>query len=470
MRLSQYVTTAVVDSNIGIHSGRDGSLSILNIDQWRRVNAFLDGRDSGTDIEPLLEELVNHRVIIHDDADELKALRGAYQRSRYSGTLGFTVVTSLGCNFACSYCFEDKRPSLLRPEVADAIVRVVDETPDPLGTVNVTWMGGEPLLGKTQLLALSDRLIARCEARGARYQAGIITNGWHLDGETARELAARRVRRAQVTLDGPAHVHDRYRPHLNGGSTFERIVENLTGAAQHLAIAVRVNIDEGNLGDADELLRELSKRGLADRITVSAARMTGVVANAQAPIASYGGSCFNSSDFAEVDLAFEELAGRYGFRIGSLPRPVATPCTAVRASEIVVGSEGELWKCWDDIGNDEQTIGTIFDYTDVNDRLAPWLAYDPFSDDDCSQCIALPGCMGGCAHHLYHGDRTERCGSFRFNHVRQVEIATRRKLELPIEINLDRLTRSNPEPQRGVPVTLTSRRVATPVLSSLSAS
>ena len=220
-----------------------------------------------------------------------------------------------------------------------------------------------------------------------------------------------------------------------------------------------MNIDEGNLGDVDALLRELRDRGLAGRINVGAARMTGVVSNPAAPIASYQGSCFSSSDFAEVDLAFEELAGRYGFRIGSLPKPVATPCTAVRASEIVVGSEGELWKCWDDIGNPDQAIGTIFDYTDVNDRLTPWLAYDPFSDADCSQCVALPGCMGGCAHHLFHGDREERCGSFRFNHVREVETATRRQLGLRVDVDVAPLMRLGPE-SRGVPVALTSRPVA----------
>lgn len=462
MRLSRYVTVARVDAKIGIHSGRDGSLSVVDADDWQRVVAFVDHADSGSGLEALLEDLVRRRVLVHDGADEIAALRSAYQRSRYDGSLGLTVVTSLGCNFACSYCFEDKQPSLLRPDVADAIVRLVDDTPDPLGDVHVTWMGGEPLLGREQLFALSDRLIARCDGRGARYRAGIITNGWHLDGETAARLADHHVRRAQVTLDGPAGVHDRYRPHVNGGSTFERIVDNLAEAADHLAIAVRMNVDRGNLGHAEALLQELRDRGLAGRVTVSAARMTGVVANPSAPIATYAGSCFASMDFADVELAFGELAGRYGFRIASLPKPVATPCTAVRASEIVVGSEGELWKCWDDIGNPAEAIGTIFDYTDVNDRLAPWLAYDPFSDLDCSQCIALPGCMGGCAHHLYHGDRTERCGSFRYNHARQVEVATRRQLGLPVEVGVEMLTGAEGSLPRGTAVTLTARRSSPP--------
>ena len=57
-------------------------------------------------------------------------------------------------------------------------------------------------------------------------------------------------------------------------------------------------------------------------------------------------------------------------------------------------ADGELWKCLDDIGNNDEAIGTIFDHKTANAQITKWLGYDPFSDDDCRSCVALPGCMG----------------------------------------------------------------------------
>jgi uncharacterized protein len=93
----------------------------------------------------------------------------------------------------------------------------------------------------------------------------------------------------------------------------------------------------------------------------------------------------------------------------------------VRSNEVVVGSEGELYKCWDSVGNRHDVIGTIFDYANQNGRMRRWLDYDPFSDQECTSCVALPVCMGGCAHHgmdmLQHENR---CSTFRHTYREQV--------------------------------------------------
>jgi len=96
---------------------------------------------------------------------------------------------------------------------------------------------------------------------------------------------------------------------------------------------------------------------------------------------------------------------------------MGTPCTAVRANELVVGSAGELYKCWENVGDRREVIGHVRDYERQNSRVRRWLAYDPFSDDECRNCIALPVCMGGCAHHAMDEIQHEnRCDSFRHNY------------------------------------------------------
>ena len=193
------------------------------------------------------------------------------------------------------------RPSLLRPEVAEAILRIVDDSLPRVRSIGVTWFGGEPLLGKTQLLALSDELIRRCDAADTTYRANIITNGWYLDGATSKALAERRVERAQVTIDGPPDVHDRYRPKVGGGSTFWRIVDNLHAAVEHLRVNVRVNVEPANFVRIEELFDILAAEGLAGKISIGTGRLYACSTNAAPPSASYGEG-FTPAQYAKAEL------------------------------------------------------------------------------------------------------------------------------------------------------------------------
>ena len=90
-------------------------------------------------------------------------------------------------------------------------------------------------------------------------------------------------------------------------------------------------------------------------------------------------------------------------------------------NELVIGSKGELYKCWESVGNPTEVCGDIRNYKNQNERLNKWLNYDPFSDPECAKCIALPVCMGGCAHHALSLNLYEsRCDSFRYTYREEV--------------------------------------------------
>ena len=317
---------------------------------------------------------------------------------------GLTIVASLGCNFDCPYCYEDKTPALSSDEVAADMVRLVDDSLPNMTGMSVTWFGGEPLLAKRQVMKLSDAFIERCDSAGVQYGASIITNGWHLTGETAKALAERRVRSAQVTLDGPPGIHEQYRPTVSGKPSFWRIVENVADASEHMKINVRVNIDGGNVDRVEDLLTTLADAGLAEKVFVYPGRLMNETDVATSPSATYGGHCFGREDFSQIELDFQALATSLGFPAAGLPGPSTTPCVAVRATDVVVGPSGELWKCWDNVGDMTRVMGHISDYQVVDSaEVGRWLGYSPFDDDQCTECVALPTCMGGCAHHAFNG-------------------------------------------------------------------
>ena len=422
MKESRYNVWAERNGSAYVYNGISGGLLRMSSADRRAIERVVTDPGQRDCPATLLEQMAVGRMLVRDDADEVDLLAKRYEFSRHDPShFALTMVTSLGCNFDCPYCFEAKHPSIMRDDVVEAVLGVLDTQLPRITTLQVTWFGGVPLVGNRPLLALSDAFIERCNVAGVEYSATITTNGYLLDVETCAELRDRRIMGAQVCLDGPPAIHDRMRPLNNGGATFSRIVQNLRHAVEYFPVSVRMNVDTDNIEHAEELLQILAAEGLSGKLAVYPGQIVGVKDNLLAPSASYKPPCFSTPEFARVQLEFTELASRYGFGEPSLPRPTGAPCTAVRKNEVVVGSEGELYKCWDSVGNKLEVIGTIFDYANTNGRLGRWLQYDPFSNEECRSCIALPVCMGGCAHHGMDVNQYEnRCSTFRHTYHEQV--------------------------------------------------
>ncbi len=394
----------------------------LSADEWAATRAFLAGSESFPAVE-LLRDLTLGRMLVEDDLDEVGLLERRY-RAGTGGRTSFalTIVTSLGCNFDCPYCYQVKPRAILDDETVALLVDVLDEQLPTITQFAVTWFGGEPLLATERIDDLSHAFIERCDAAGVAYSANIVTNGYLLTRDVAQRLRDARVGSAQITLDGPAEIHDLMRPLRSGRGTFDVILDNVVACADLIPIAIRVNLDTANAGHYQRLLDQLVERGLAGRITVYPGRIVAYDEGIGAPSESYQPQCLTLPQFATVEREFRAAARERGLASAQLPQPVPSPCTAVRANELVVGANGELYKCWDSVGNDEEVIGHLRSWKDPNDRVLKWLHYDPFTDEGCRSCIALPTCMGGCAHHAMldrAGD--SKCSTFRTTYRQQVE-------------------------------------------------
>jgi uncharacterized protein len=445
MRASRYNVWVDDGGRSYVFNGVSGALLEVPEGTQDAVQRVLADASAGGCTPSLLQRMALGRMLVPDQSDEVTMLEQRHRATQDdSSHFGYTLVTSLGCNFECGYCFEDKHPSIMSQAVQDAVVDVLRARLPSLQNVSVTWFGGEPLVGKRALLALSDRFIELCDAAGVNYSASIITNGSLLDEATCIQLKDRRVTTAQVTLDGPPHTHDKMRPMAGGKPSFDRIVNNLRHAVEHLDVVVRMNVDVDNAGLGEELLDRLDAAGLTGKLGMYVGQIVGVDDGSGAPSSSYGSRCLTGAEFADAELQFGEATAGRSYGRPSLPRPVGAPCTAVRRNEYVVGSEGELYKCWDSVGNPRDVIGSIFEEAAAvetapraNDhpRAKRWFAYDPFTDAECRTCTALPVCMGGCAHHgMDLALRAERCSTARHNLVDQVVAFARSTAPEPVAV------------------------------------
>jgi uncharacterized protein len=271
--------------------------------------------------------------------------------------------------------------------------------------------------------SLSERLIALCDRQSIAYDAMIVTNGYKLTPEVARALSNRRVRGAQVTLDGATEEHDRRRYRLGGGGSFDRIIDNMKAVLGEapLHISVRINIDSRNAGSIYELLDELVRQGFAKRknFGVYFAPVEAITEGCH----NVAGDCMSKSAYGQLET---DLA-RYAFDVGlsALPYPprFRGVCGALRPKGWVVLPNGDIHKCWDTVATPQQRVGTVFDLEALagDERVLRWEQWSPFENVVCRSCKILPNCAGSCAHKFLNPDQTRGeaavlpCPSWKYN-------------------------------------------------------
>ncbi|MEW6050959.1 MAG: radical SAM protein [Candidatus Zixiibacteriota bacterium] len=370
--------------------------------------------------QALLSQLSSASFLVDDSFDEVSWLKAQNRLRRFANsTLSLTIAPTMACNFACTYCFENRHAGRMSDDTADALISFVERRLKRSDALAVTWFGGEPTLCLRQI----ERFQRAFAESALRYDAvvhpsSIITNGYLLDGEMAKKLVAAGISSAQVTLDGPREVHDRRRKLSNGTGTFDRILSNLDAAARLMKIVIRANLDEGNFDDAHRLIESLESAGLLEHVFVYFAQVN----PSGSACADVRGQCLSTERFAKRQVQlYRQLIERGFYRIEYPDLVAGGHCGADSANSFVIDPDGNLFKCWEELGHGpDRSTGTIF-----NDDMSPgqqmnlarYMGWDQFALPGCVECDILPMCMGGCPIEglRMSGDRHGYCCSWKFN-------------------------------------------------------
>ena len=87
-------------------------------------------------------------------------------------------------------------------------------------------------------------------------------------------------------------------------------------------------------------------------------------------------------------------------------------------NSVVIGPEGELYKCWNDVGDATRSYGNI--NGDINNEsvLLDYLVKaDYLNNAECNRCIFFTRCDGGCPYERIK--RKRRLQSKRLSYVYQ---------------------------------------------------
>ncbi|WP_234414296.1 radical SAM/SPASM domain-containing protein [Paenibacillus sp. CAA11] len=384
-------------------------------DQYSVFNDYFQHNLISDMDEKLLTDLKRGGFVVEDNIDEIELIKLNLMSSRYSTEhLGLTIATTINCNLGCTYCYEkdNKNAFKMSDEVHQAIINFVRSRANTISTLGITWYGGEPLIGMDTIRYLSKEFMSICEEHNIEYNAGIITNGYLLTPKIAEELKNYKVNFAQITIDGPEHIHDQRRPLIGGQPTFKKILQNTKEASNILnSISIRINTDETNKMELDSLLDVLEEYNLKEKTVV----YLGHVHNSNECYST--NMCLTTESYSHTGYEFDKKAANRGFNTGhiSTPSPQGSFCTADSNSSFVIDPEGFIYQCWVDIGNKEEAVGNLVNLEHLGNtaKLLDYLMYEPFEDPMCRDCKYLPVCMGGCPHSRLH-HTVDRCTNYKY--------------------------------------------------------
>lgn len=170
------------------------------------------------------------------------------------------------CNLGCEYCFYLEKASLYPDEKQhrmseDTLEVLIKQAMEQSGeNIALTWQGGEPtLMGLDfykKVVALEQKY-----GRGKVVGNGLQTNGLLLDEEWAGFLGQYEFL-VGLSIDGPQHIHDKYRLTKNQQPSWERVMESAKLLLEHkVAVNAMCCITSDSAPHARELYAFFKEQG-----------------------------------------------------------------------------------------------------------------------------------------------------------------------------------------------------------------
>lgn len=378
-----------------------GALVHINNKEYQIVAAILnEPNNQELQKTKIFTEMLNQGFIISKTADELSFIRCRNRKGIFSSRgLSLTLLPTRDCNFRCVYCFERKISDHMKEDDCMNILSFIKSQIEELkpSSIGVWWYGGEPLMRFKIIKMLGTRLRNLTEKYALEYTATIITNGFLLTKQLARELIKIGINHIQISVDGPERAHNKRRKLENGGPTFKRIKQAIILAKQFFKeLEIRINVDRKNINTIPQLLQEDWLYGENVTIRPGGLRDYNELCNEWKP----DGKGFSSEEFYHIyELIREKTKHKKEKSDRYLPNKIpirSIYCGAQLLNSYIIGPGSAIYKCTACL-NPGDEVGMIRKGKFYpNEKYIDWIIKSPVDEKPCMSCKLLPMCMGGC--------------------------------------------------------------------------
>lgn len=354
-KLSKFNYYQVFNNELLLFNTLNGPNSLCKFTNILELNNNLEKLN-----EKEIKKLVDRGIIINDDIDECNLLEKRFYEFLYPNDFEFIVNVTENCNFLCKYCFESHEKIIIDTKTEENICSYILKNIDKYNKINISWFGGEPLLYINKIEAMSNELLRICKNYRRKYSASITTNGYLLNIENFEKLLNLKVNLFQITLDGIESIHDYQRPLVNGGKSFETIINNLmqikNSKHKGFRIIIRSNITRKIMPHIEEylsLLEELSHND--DRFCV-------MIFNVGEWSDNLGSDIKNDllKDYDVIKSIYENVIDtnrkiNFLFPLHYL----SCGCNIARNNRYLVRPDGSLYKCSVNFQNEKNKVGYL---------------------------------------------------------------------------------------------------------------
>ena len=389
----------LLDSGAGLHVFLPDGSRLYDVDAatFRELDR-LRRRDSAG-LRALLHELgVAGTPYVDDTAPAQPPVRA------------LSLAVAQKCNLGCTYCYADgggfggpDTSMALTTALASVDLLLADVAPGE--RVNLSFLGGEPMMNRAVVRAAADRARELAAQRGVTATFSITTNGTLLtpdDGDFFEEYGFA----VTVSLDGPRAAHDLLRPLRSGRGSYDRVLARVTpllARQRRMQVSARVTVTPDNL-DLRTTLEEFVGLGF---------HSVGFSPLLRSP---RGGGELGGPELAAMLAAMVECGEEFERRVVAGERyPFANAVTALReihrgthrpypcgagAGYLGVAADGALAACHRFVGDEAGALGDVTGGVDRT-RQALWLEErHVHRQEPCRGCWARYLCGGGCHHEV----------------------------------------------------------------------
>jgi uncharacterized protein len=171
------------------------------------------------------------------------------------------------CNMACRYCFYLEKKSLFSANKIHRMSEsILEETVRQVmaqtgGNISFGWQGGEPTLMGIPFFEKAVEL-QKQYGRGHTIGNGLQTNGILIDDEWVQFLNKYNFL-VGLSLDGPEHIHNRYRMLQGGQNSWEHVVKSAKRMLDgEVAVNALIVVNDYSVQFPEEIYKFHKKQGL----------------------------------------------------------------------------------------------------------------------------------------------------------------------------------------------------------------
>lgn len=404
--LSQY--NIVIEENaddVYLYNSYSGAFAKL---EKRVYNSIINQLISDDEPCEYFDQLLSQGFIKPKDLDEYNKIITNERLAVYDNspdTISLVIAPTLACNLNCVYCFESNNKSnkfMDEQTINDIINYISNRISRRTKALHITWFGGEPLLAYEKILIFNSKLQILLAEKDVVYSASMITNGILLDCEKVRVLSRDcAIKKIQVTIDGTQESYCRLKKATT--KQYNQVIDNIVSAVECLNVDIRFNCGKYNF---DEILQTA-------KLLIFRCAGNKNLRFYLAKLVDYG--CLCNGDFctqSEFDLKNIEfskyICGLRGEEFKpKIPRYRKSFCGLYKLKNLVIGPNGEFYKCEHHIGKETLVIGNVNQGLFYNNAMLNFINVAfPLK---CRTCKLFPLCVGGCPSQRYDLENSETC-------------------------------------------------------------